>query len=103
MVEKKEAFCYNISGINKFYMIVEIMIFMGICMKIIVRCLKRDFAVCPTCGSRNIAGLEKENCHCGKCGQACEVVFVNRVLENEEREPEEVFLQMSLFEEEGTY
>ena len=68
-------------------------------MKIVVRCLKSYFAVCPTCGSRKIVGLEKENCHCGQCGQACQIVFVNRVLENEEPEPEEVFLQMSLFEE----
>lgn len=66
---------------------------------IVVRCLKSDFAVCPTCGGRRIVGLEKENCHCGQCGQACQVVFVNRVLENEDPEPEEVFLQMSLFEE----
>ncbi len=42
-------------------------------------------------------GLEKESCHCGQCGQSMEVVFVNRVLNNEE--PDEVFMQMSLFED----
>ena len=43
--------------------------------------------------------MEKEGCHCGQCGQSMEVEFVNRVLNNEEPEPEEIFLQMSLFED----
>jgi len=70
-------------------------------MKILVRCLKSDFAVCPVCGSRNVVGMEKENCHCGQCGQQLEVIFVNRVLNNEEwePEPEDMFMQMSLFDE----
>lgn len=69
-------------------------------MRITLNCLKADFAVCPTCGSRQIVGMEKESCHCGQCGQALEVIFVNKVLSNEEPEPEDVFMQMSLFGEE---
>lgn len=73
---------------------------MGCNMKIIVRCLKRDYAVCPVCGSGDVIGIEKENCHCGHCGQELEVQFVNKVLNNEEPEPEALFMQMSLFENE---
>lgn len=69
-------------------------------MKITLNCLKADFAVCPSCGSKHIVGMEKESCHCGQCGQALEVIFVNRVMSNEETEPEDVFMQMSLFGEE---
>ena len=68
-------------------------------MKIIVRCLKRDFAVCPLCGSSNVVGIGSESCHCGQCGQGLEVVFVNRVLNNEEPEQESSFFQISLFDE----
>lgn len=68
-------------------------------MKITLNCLKADFAVCPSCGSRQIVGMEKESCHCGQCGQALEVIFVNKVMSNEEPEPEDVFMQMSLFGE----
>lgn len=68
-------------------------------MKILVRCLKSDFAVCPVCGSKNVVGLERENCHCGQCGQVLEILFVNRVLDNEEPEPEDVFWQMTLFDD----
>lgn len=64
-------------------------------MKITLNCLKADFAVCPTCGSKNIVGMGKESCHCGQCSQELEVVFVNKVMNNEE--PEDVFIQMSLF------
>lgn len=68
-------------------------------MKIVVRCLKNDYVVCPVCGSRSVVGIEKENCHCGQCGQILDVIFVNRVLNNEESEPEELFMQMSLFDD----
>ncbi len=65
----------------------------------IVRCLRSDFAVCPTCGSNGIVGLDKENCHCGQCGQMLQVLFVNKVLNNEEDYEEEAFVQMSLFDD----
>jgi len=44
-------------------------------------------------------GMEKESCHCGQCGQELEVIFVNKVMNNEEQSPEDVFMQMSLFDE----
>ena len=44
-------------------------------------------------------GIGKECCHCGQCGQALEVSFVNKVLNNEEPEPEDFFMQMSLFDD----
>ena len=69
-------------------------------MKVLVGCLKSDFAVCPSCGSKNIVGIEKEACHCGQCGQAMEITFVNKVMSNEEPEPEDFFMQMSLFDDE---
>ncbi len=71
----------------------------GSSMKVLVRCLKSDYAVCPACGSQNIVGIGKECCHCGQCGQALEVSFVNKVLNNEEPEPEDFFMQMSLFDD----
>lgn len=68
-------------------------------MKIVVRSLKSDFAVCPVCGSKNVVGLQLDSCHCGQCGQSLEVEFVNKVLSNEEPEPEDFFMQMSLFDD----
>ncbi len=68
-------------------------------MKITLNCLKPDYTVCPSCGSRYIVGMEKESCHCGQCGRELEVIFVNKVLSNEEQAAEDVFMQMSLFDE----
>ena len=66
-------------------------------MKIQVSCQKQENAVCPNCGSKNILGIGKEYCHCGQCGAALEVNIVEKVMNNEERDPEDVFTQMSLF------
>lgn len=68
-------------------------------MKVTLNCLKADYAVCPTCGSRFIVGMEKENCHCGQCGQELQVNFVNKVMNNEEQAEEDSFMQISLFDE----
>ena len=68
-------------------------------MKITLNCLKADYAVCPTCGSKSIVGIEKESCHCGQCGQELQVNFVNGVMNNEEPAAEDSFMQMSLFSE----
>lgn len=66
-------------------------------MKITVNCLREELAVCPACGSRNIVGIGRESCHCGQCGMQMELFVVEKVTNNEERPPEDVFTQMSLF------
>ncbi len=63
-------------------------------MDITIRCTHVDRAVCPACGSKNIVGLGKENCHCGQCGQSIVLEIVEKVKDNEDAEQ---FTQMSLF------
>jgi len=66
--------------------------------KIVVGCLREDLAVCPSCGSRNIVGRDREYCHCGHCGQALEIHVVSKVASGEgDAEKQNEFEQMSLF------
>ena len=65
--------------------------------KITVGCLREDLAVCPSCGSRNIVGRDKEYCHCGQCGQGLEIRVVSKVSGGDEAAEKKEFEQLSLF------
>ena len=65
-------------------------------MKIKINCTKLENASCPTCGSKQIVGQDKECCHCGQCGQLLEINIVSNVTINEEAD--DSFKQLSFFE-----
>ncbi len=71
---------------------------MDMAEKITVSCLREDLAVCPSCGSRNIVGWDKEYCHCGQCGRGLDIRITDRIANHEEKAGKtEAFEQLSLF------